>query len=641
MNFFEHQAAARKSSRRLIVLFALAVLGVVFAVDAVVFFMASGSGTAEVLSSGLLIWPTVLTLAVIGLATMYKVSALKSGGGEEVARGLGGVPVPANTPDPKLMRLRNVVEEMSIASGVPMPKLYVLEEDAGINAFAAGYSPSDAVVAVTRGALERLNRDELQGVIAHEFSHVLNGDMRINIRLMGVLFGIMVISLIGRKVLFHGAAFSGGSRRSNGVGVAMMVGIAALVIGSIGMFFARMIKAGVSRQREVLADASAVQFTRQTQGLAGALKKIAGLDAGSTLTHRAEAEEVSHMLFGNGLGFDGLFATHPPILERIKKLDPAFGDAQLQGLRRQWLTSPPDGLQEDIALGLAGVAPASRSLSASVDLLPKSVSEQVGHPGIDDYARADVILAEMPEALRELARDRETVRPLLASLLLGSEEDQLDTRHALLAHFMNEADAETTWRIHTQIVADLHPALRLPLAMLAFPTLRQFPRPDIENFIGMADALIHADADVTLFEYCLGILLQKQVREALDPGNHAQMGRLKTQGVKDEFITLLRVVAHAGARDDQEAQRAFQAGMANVVQREVIAYAPPDGGYAQLDAIWPKLDALDPLAKQVVVESMTAAIGFDGRVTIAEAELLRTLCAVLHCPLPPMLDRQP
>ncbi|QYR53433.1 M48 family metallopeptidase [Lysobacter soyae] len=640
MNFFEHQAAARSRSRRLIFLFVLAVLGVVFAVDACVLLLTARSGDGASLAATL-VWPTLLTLAVIGLASLYKVTALKSGGGEEVARGLGGVPVAENTADPKLMRLRNVVEEMSIASGVPMPKLYVLEEDAGINAFAAGYSPADAVVAVTRGALDRLNRDELQGVIAHEFSHVLNGDMRINIRLIGVLFGIMVISLIGRKVLFHGASFSGGSRRSNGMGMALVIGIAALVIGSVGMFFARMIKAGVSRQREALADASAVQFTRQTQGLAGALKKIAGLDAGSTLARKAEAEEVSHMLFGNGLGFSGLFATHPPILERIKTLEPSFGTAQLDGLKQQWRQRPPNGMEEDRQLGIAGSVPAARDLSSPVDVLPASVSGQVGHPGLDDYARADVILAEMPEVLRELARDREQVRPLLASLLLGNEEDQLEARHALVAHYMDEADAESTWRIHTQLVADLHPALRLPLAMLAFPTLRQFPRPDIENFIEMADALIHADARVTLFEYCLGILLQKQVREALDPGNHAQMGRLKTQGVKDEFITLLRVVAHAGARDQQEAQRAFQAGLANVVQREVIEYVPPADDYAQLDSIWPRLDALDPLAKQVVVESMTAAIGFDGRVTIAEAELLRTLCAVLHCPLPPMLNRQP
>jgi Zn-dependent protease with chaperone function len=641
MNFFEHQAAARSRSRRLIFLFVLAVLGVVFAVDAVVLIITGGAQGDAASIIGLLIWPTLLTLAVIGLSSLYKVATLKSGGGEEVARSLGGVPVPDYAPDPKLMRLRNVVEEMSIASGVPMPKLYVLEEDAGINAFAAGYSPSDAVVAVTRGALDRLNRDELQGVIAHEFSHVLNGDMRINIRLIGVLFGIMVISLIGRKVLFQGAAFSGGNRRGSGVGMALVIGITALVIGSIGMFFARMIKAGVSRQREVLADASAVQFTRQTQGLAGALKKIAGLDAGSTLTRRAEAEEVSHMLFGNGLGLSGLFATHPPILERIKTLEPSFDAARLEGLRQQWHRSPPDGLQEDIALGIGGLSKPSGDLSASVDVQPDSVSAQVGHPGVDDYMRADVILAEMPEALRELARTRDSVRPLLASLLLGNEEDQLEARHALVAHYMSEVDAEKTWQIHTQIVADLHPALRLPLAMLAFPTLRQFPRPDVENFIDLADALIHADNQVTLFEYCLGILLQKQVREALDPGQYAQMGRLKTQGVKDEFITLLRFVAQAGARDEQEAQRAFQAGLANVLQRDVIRYTPPPADFTQLDAVWPRLDAMDPLAKQVVVEAMTSAIGFDGRVTIAEAELLRTLCAVLHCPLPPMLNRQP
>ena len=233
---------------------------------------------------------------------------------------MGGVPIASDTTDFNLRRLRNVVEEIAIASGVPVPKIYVLEHEAAINAFAAGYSPSDAVIAVTRGALDRLNRDELQGVIAHEFSHVLNGDMRLNIRLMGVLFGILMIGLIGRKILEHGR-FGG---RNKGAGAILVAALVAMIVGYVGLFFGRMIKAGVSRQRERLADASAVQFTRQTTGLAGALKKIGGLDEGSRLNERSNAEEVSHMLFGDGVGFRGLFATHPPLVERIQELEPQF-----------------------------------------------------------------------------------------------------------------------------------------------------------------------------------------------------------------------------------------------------------------------------------------------------------------------------
>ncbi|RZA16415.1 MAG: peptidase M48 Ste24p, partial [Lysobacteraceae bacterium] len=384
MNFFEHQAAARRSSARLVLLFALAVAGIVLAVDLVAW-VATGS-TRTVLFASL------ATIAVIALGSLYRIASL-GGGGEPVAQQMGGTPVPENTTDPGLRRLRNVVEEIAIASGVPVPKLYVLEHEAGINAFAAGYSTSDAVVAVTRGALDRLNRDELQGVVAHEFSHILNGDMRLNIRLVGVLFGILMVGLIGRKVLEH-ARFGG---RGRNVGAILLAALVALVIGYIGLFFGRMIKAGVSRSRERLADASAVQFTRQACGLSGALKKIGGLHEGSRLNQRADAEEVSHMLFGDGLGLSGLFATHPPLLERIRALEPSFAGAELERLKARWIAAPPDGMQEDLAMGLDGARKSNLPDAAQrLDVTPPMVAAQVASPAADDYRRADTIVASLP-----------------------------------------------------------------------------------------------------------------------------------------------------------------------------------------------------------------------------------------------------
>ena len=213
---------------------------------------------------------------------------------------------------------------MAIASGMPVPDIYVLEQESGINAFAAGYTPGDAAIAVTRGTLELLDREELQGVIGHEFSHILNGDMRLNIRLMGVLFGIMVLGLIGRMILrsgHHASIVS--SRRGRGAPAVLIIGLGLAILGGIGVFVARAIKASISRQREFLADASAVQFTRQTDGLASALKKIGGYEEGSHL-QAADPEEVSHMLFGTGSRLSGMFATHPPLTERIQALDPHF-----------------------------------------------------------------------------------------------------------------------------------------------------------------------------------------------------------------------------------------------------------------------------------------------------------------------------
>ncbi|MBJ6983531.1 M48 family metallopeptidase [Luteimonas sp. MC1750] len=626
MNFFEQQAKARRNSTRLVVLFALAVIGMVLAIDLAVLLVAGAN------------WPllavvTLGTLAVIGLGSLYRLATLR-GGGDAVALQFGGTPVPQDTGDASLRRLRNVVEEIAIASGVPVPGLYVMEGESAINAFAAGYSPSDAAIAVTRGALDRLNRDELQGVIAHEFSHVANGDMRLNIRLMGVLFGILMISLIGRKVLYLG-----GSRDRNAAAV-MMAALVALVVGSIGMFFGRMIKASVSRSRERLADASAVQFTRQTTGLAGALKKIAGLPDGARLSDRADAEEASHMLFGDGVGFSGLFATHPPILERIQALEPGFRGEQLEGLRRQWSLTPPSGLQEDRMMGLdvhAGRLPAH---DARLDVTPPMVAAQVGHPEVDDYQRADAIVHGMPASLRSLAQSREAVVPLVLGLLLDDDAALRGRQLPEITARLGDEVARGAKALHGGDLQALHPMQRLPLAALAFPVLRRRPRPELETLLDTVHAVVHCDGKVSLFEYCLGRLLEVQLRESLDPRRHARFGRRKPGSVREEFATLLAVVAHAGnPGDPAAAQRAYLAGLQRVLPRDHLPYAPPTNGVLALDEVWPALDALEPLAKQLMVEAVTAAASHDGRISVAEAELLRTICGVLHCPLPPDVAR--
>jgi Zn-dependent protease with chaperone function len=627
MNFFERQAAARRMSLRLLLLFALAVAGIVGAVVLAVAVFWNAELPA-------LLAAATLAMGTIGVGSVYRVASLR-GGGDPVALQLGGVPVPEDTRDLALRRLRNVVEEIAIASGVPVPRIYVLEHEAAINAFAAGYSPSDAVVAVTRGALDRLNRDELQGVVAHEFSHILNGDMRLNVRLIGVLFGILMLGLIGRKILGEGRV-----SRGRGASVVLIAGLIALVIGYVGVFFGRMIKAAVSRQREVLADASAVQFTRQTQGLAGALKKIGGVHEGSKLADRGDAEEVSHMLFGDGVGFRGLFATHPPLLVRIQALEPQFRSEQLQQLQAQWLLAPPDGLAEDRIMGLdaqhAGALPATH---AQLEVTPPMVVAQVAQPAPDDYRRADAIAAHLPEALRDLAAQRDAVMPLLLALLLAQEDALQSRQHADIAARLGDDTAAQALRIHQQLTADLHPSLRLPLAALAFPVLRLRPRPQLETFMDTVFAVSNADGQVSLFEYCLGRLLQVQVRESLDPARHARFGRRRLSQVRGDIATLLQVVAQAGHADAESARRAYLAGMQRVLPQDHLPYAPPANGVLALDGAWDALDVLDPLAKQALVEAVTAAISHDGRVAVPEAELLRTICGVLHCPLPPMLER--
>jgi Zn-dependent protease with chaperone function len=377
MNFFERQRQHRRMTLRLVVLFAVAVIGIVIAVDlAVAFAFNAFNGQTSNLVF-LLVATTIAVAASIAIASLVRTAAL-SGGGARVARELGGELVPADTTDPQLRRLRNVVEEMAIAAGVSVPEVYVLRNESAINAFAAGWSTSDAAVAVTAGALERLNRDELQGVIAHEFSHVVNGDMRLKhpTHRAAVRHPVPVHH---RPDLLQGSFFMGGGRGRGGRSDSNnnplpFIGIALLIAGAIGVFAGRIIQASVSRQREYLADTSAVQYTRQTSGLAGALKKIGGLGEGSKL-RSPKRDEVGHMLFGAGGKLSSLFATHPPLDERIRALEPDFDPAELQRLSQQWAASPPSGLQEDLALGLV---PAGAQLPAASAQMPVDVSAVVG-----------------------------------------------------------------------------------------------------------------------------------------------------------------------------------------------------------------------------------------------------------------------
>ena len=610
-------------------LFALAVAGIVVAACVAIALVVGPD-------PGVLAGTAIITAGIIGLGSLYRISSL-GGGGESVATQMGGVPVPEDTLDPHLRRLRNVVEEMSIASGVPVPKIYVMENEAAINAFAAGYSPSDAAVAVTRGALDKLNRDELQGVIAHEYSHILNGDMRLNIRLIGVLFGILMLGLIGRRVMLLG-----GRSRGRGAAGVLVAALVAILIGYIGMFFGRMIKAGVSRSREVLADASAVQFTRQTSGIAGALKKIAGVQEGSRFEQRGDAEEVSHMLFGDGVGLSGLFATHPPILRRIQALEPGFRSEQLERLQAQYRAAPPNGLQEDLHMGLAAEGEALLpDVKSELDVTPPMVSAQVANPRDDDYRRADTIVSTLPADLREQARQRDAVMPLLLGLLLDDADAEVrGHQRSEITGRLGEQVAAAAESLRAGPLLNLHPMHRLPLAALAFPVLRQRPRPELETFLDTVHAVVHTDDHVSLFEYCLGQLLETQLRESLDPSAHGRFGRRKPVNVKREFATLLAVVAQAGHRDPDEARRAYLAGLQRVLPRDHVPYEPPARGVLALDEVWEPLDRLEPLAKQMLVEAVTTAAMHDGRVTVAESELLRTICGVLHCPLPPMLEQR-
>ncbi|QSB12950.1 M48 family metallopeptidase [Natronosporangium hydrolyticum] len=625
MNFFERQQQVKRMSGRLVLLFALAVVGIVATINLVALMLFGGFDQPAGDIIGIVVTVSLLVLALIAGASLFKMLSLRSGGGAHVARSLGAKPVPEDTRDPQLRRYRNVVEEIAIASGVPVPELFVMEGEPGINAFAAGWSPSDAAVAVTRGALEQLNRDELQGVIGHEFSHVVNGDMRLNIRLMGLLFGILVLAFVGR-ILLH---VRGGQRNP-----VPLIGLAMLAVGFIGLFIGRIIKAAVSRQREYLADASAVQFTRQTAGLTGALKKIAGIPAGSNLRN-AKSEDVSHMLFGSGKGLSGMLATHPPILKRIQALDPTITEQELAQLRQRYAQAPPSGAQEDRAMGLTGggsLPPAESTMKTA----PQAVSASVGTPTENSYAQAGTILQQIPAEFLTQAHDSAQVVPLVFGLLMSSQHEVRVNQHSALVARHGQQLADAAWQAGSSLTS-LHPMLRLPLAQVAFPALRHRNPQEQQVITGSVEALIQADGRLSVSEYCLSRLLHEELYEAAHRQPSWGRRRYSLSASRTGSATMLATLAQAGHEDPAAAQRAFQAGAERLFPGQRLPYAPPQEGVRSLESVWPALDGLNPADKELLVQAMVDVVSHDGALTVAEAELLRTICAMLHCPLPPMI----
>ena len=616
MDFFDRQEASHRATRYLVVLFGLAFLAVGLTTGVVVLIALGISANAPgVLGAQPQVF-AVTVAGVIGLmvvASLFRAASLSQGGGN-VARSLGGTQIQGEDQDPTHRRLLNVVEEMAIASGLPVPEVYVLEKERGINAFAAGLTPGNAAVAVTRGSLEQLNRAELQGVIAHEFSHILNGDMRLNLRLMGFSFGILVLSLIGRSLL---RATGRGvrmrvSRRGKGAGAIVMIGLALTVIGGIGVILSRLIKAAVSRQREVLADASAVQFTREPLSLAGALKKIGGF---TPYIEAVDTEEVSHMLFGRaGRSFTGLFATHPPLPERIKALDPSFkpGDFIEPGS-----DAPADPEERE--------APISRLSSVAPEITIESAGTIVPAAG-----RA--LRAAIPADVADAAHSTQSVWLLVLALGLarggGTEAEK-----RLVEHQIGADRAARCFELHRQIEA-LDPQLRLPLFEVAVPALQARPPEEIEFLFELLKKLAQADGHVSLFEH----LLKTMLRAHVDPPEHS---RTSVRQRSHAMHTLLAVTAAEGHTKAADAKAAFTAGLEVLNTDETdstnraLAKALEATDFAALDGALTCLATAPARERRQVLLALAVTMRHDVQTTLAEAELFRTIAATLGCPVPP------
>ena len=658
--FFESQHLARRNTRVMVLLFVLAVLGVVIAVNAVlagiwIFGIADSAYIEPGRRAGVLmlirsvptqlyLWGAVITVALILIVSTVNVVKLADGG-EAVAKMAGARRVSPETRDPLERRFLNIVEEMAIASGVRVPAAYIMDGENGINAFAAGWDVSGAVVAVTRGTLQTLTRDELQGVIGHEFSHILNGDMRLNIRMIGVLAGVLFIGSIGGFIMRS----VGESRDSKGAAGFFAVGLALFIIGYVGLFFTRVIKAAVSRQREFLADASSVQFTRNPDGIAGALDRIR---ASTALISNRRAEDMSHMFFGQGIKvwLGGLFDTHPPLDERIKRVHPGFQPSTYRTKREA--EAPQASAGGDAAFGRAagfaggGTGEASGTGRRVADLgsdWGRSAGESAKLVGTVASAHVDYaarLLASLPQQLREELRNPEGARAALVALLLAPKADvmqqQLDAVRGTGAQALGERAKSLV-----PLTRRLGPAFHLPVVDLALPAVKTSTVEAKQELLKALETVIQADRRISLHEFVVLTLVREQVARKSKP---SAAGSMKIGQLREEAATVLRLVAHAGIRTDPTGERdedlrtALRAGAKELGLDESAFAAPSAFTIESAAAALEALKGLDPLQKAILVKGLFATVTADGTIRIAEAELMRMVGAVLDCPLPPLLE---
>ncbi|MFO0954261.1 MAG: M48 family metallopeptidase [Isosphaeraceae bacterium] len=573
-------------------------------------------------------------------------------GGEAIARSLGGRPIDPGTAHPAERRLLNVVEEMALASGTPVPPVFVLDEEKCINAFAAGFTPGDAVIGVSQGCLDHLTRDELQGVIGHEFSHILNGDMRLNLRLIALIHGLLVVALLGQlifRIMLEGGSRSSRSRSSDskdsgGFFFAVLIAGGALwALGSIGVLLGRFIKCAISRQREYLADASSVQFTRNPDGLCGALKKIGGLTAGSRVKS-PQAEEACHMFFGQGVAsLSFLLATHPPLVDRIRALDPSF-QGEFPHVR-PGRTISPDG-EDEGAVGVSSLSvPAHGSTAELIAIDPGKVVAAVGRPTAQHVDYASGLIQSLPTALAQATRQPFSARAVVYALLLDPDEAICRAQLAHLEANESPGTVVEVLRLRPSVVA-LGEEARIPLVDLAFPALRGLSPAQYQVFRANVDSLVKADRRVSLFEYALQHMLLRHLDRAFVRRAPHAMRFHSLDPVFDDANLLLSALARLGHKGGAlGVAEVYRAGITRLQasqpgERAASLASATQCSLAAVDRALDRISQAAPGVKRRVLDACAASIACDGVVTLNEAELLRAIADSLDCPIPPFLSRK-
>jgi Zn-dependent protease with chaperone function len=654
LNFFEQQDIARRNARLLLLLFLIAVFGLILLTNVLVagFLWSSQnynvySGSREGLT-GFVSYFSWERFGGIGLgmtATVALVVLVKwmqlATGGKTVAEGMGGTRLLPQTSDPDERRCLNVVAEIALAANMPVPAVYVMNGERGINAFAAGLTPADAVVAVTRGTISQLKRHELQGVIAHEFSHILNGDMRLSIRLAAMLKGITFIGDIGHMLLRSSTlARSVGSARSakNNTPLVPLLGLALWLLGWLGGLAAGFIKAAISRQKELLADASAVQYTRNPEGIGDALRVIGGYIPG-TLVHAGRAAEMSHIFFGQiSHRLWQVFATHPPLDERIRRVNPSWDGTYIKRQEKHYHEKP---VPAEVGVGRAATVAAAMAAAEVLGAVSQSISvdgdEEPGRNIDADFGpsadEAEVELAAqyvLPVAFVRHSHDPFGATALVLALLMSHETDVFQRQLQMIAEAEVPGLSELVLTLSPGVL-ELDAPQRLPLLELCLPALKAVSLPQYRRFKNTLLRIIQADARTDLYEWCLFQL----VRHYLDPEFiqvKASRPRYRSLGkVRYHLRAVLSILAHEGSG---EADTVFRLAAAEL-DLPMLTIIPRD--QCSVEAFSKAVHALAdcyPLLKPRILKAMTVAAGYDGYLSAPEREIIASMAAVMDSPVP-------
>lgn len=628
MNFFEQQDLAHRKTRWLVVLLTIAVLALivvtVLAISLILYFSQHSPISVDIansihtpftehlrriLASEMVFWVAGGIVLLVTGGSFYKSMQL-GGSGRKVAEALGGRLINPGSTKPDERKILNVVEEMAIASGNPVPPVYLLDETS-INAFAAGSDRQTAVIGITKGCISTLNREELQGVVAHEFSHIHFGDMRLNLRLVGILHGILLIGLIGSHLLRSGSFHGGRRNRGGQVGA----GLVLVILGYVGVFFGNIIKAAVSRQREFLADASAAQFTRNPTGIANALKKIGRSPDSSILTAPA-APQFNHFYFGQGLASPifGLLATHPPLGERIKRLEPHW-DGQFQVP-----TSPPSSVSE------AETAIQNSNRQAGMPVLAGMAAvEAVGRVDTGNIASAHNLIEELGTEIHEAAHEPFSARALIYGLLIDRKQPAI--RQQQLEYLQQRAHPATyqTFQKLLGALSRIERRFYLPILELAMPALKLQSPPQYSVFKNNVKQLIEIDRRVTLPEWCILRSITAGYEEK--PVQASKYLRDLT----DQVSIIITAISRASDPGDISARLALaEPYLGNITLK------PQEGniGTRELDEALDALAQLKPLEKPKLLKAIAACINADNRISVQESEFFRAVADSLNCPVP-------